>query len=387
MDAETKVAAKRAWLARAGHALIEASENEGCGMLLVRWLRFLTLWTTLLYIAVLVGLTLVSSWVGERNPTTAFLLFLPPAIWWLPALPLALMTLCLHRRALCLLALTMAWFGYDFLGWRWNLSGHEREGGNDALIVMTNNHGQHMNQSLQPFKNATQPDVIVLQESPGKASSYERSGNYAEFPFMQSVREHTILSRYPILESSALASLPGQSPKAVRFVIDWKGKQVALYSVHLHSPRETLAYQKWGPFLYGILGLPGTPWAEKRQRLQQFWNGQIADAEIVLAAIRQDSLPVIAAGDFNAPHIGYIHRMITRQLKDSHAEAGQGFGLTFPGFTNNPLSAGGPWMRIDYVFYDRHWEAIQCVTEPDRPSQHRALAATLVLKDLERSPD
>lgn len=30
-------------------------------------------------------------------------------------------------------------------------------------------------------------------------------------------------------------------------------------------------------------------------------------------------------------------------------------------------------MRIDYIFYDRHWKAIECVTERDRPSQHRAL--------------
>lgn len=246
---------------------------------------------------------------------------------------------------------------------------------------MTNNHGQHNKQSLQPFKNAIQPDIIVLQETPGRAAKYRADENYRELPHTENLREHTILSRYPILESSQLPALPGASPKAVRFVIDWHGKQVAIYSVHLHSPRDTLGYQKWGPFLYGVLGLPGTPWAEKRQRLQQFWDRQIADAQIVLHAVREDPLPAIIAGDFNAPHVGYIHRLMTRELGDSHDRSGRGFGLTFPGYTRNPLSLGGPWMRIDYVFYNKQWEAIQCVTEPKRASQHRAVAATLVLKN------
>lgn len=383
MAAETQAPIPRKpWLSRIGHALIEASEKRDTGALLFAWARVATFWITLIYILGLLGLTLSLSRIGEQNPTTAFLLFVPPAVWWLPALPLALLTLVFHRKAFFLLLLVMGWFGYDFLGWRFgggHGSGESRD--SNSFVVLTNNHGQHMNQSLQPFKNAIQPDVIVLQETPGRAAKYAMDENYSEFPYTQSLSEHTILSRFPILEGTRLPALPNRSSKAVRFVIDWQGKHIAVYSVHLHSPRDTLGYQKWGAFLYGILGFPGSPWEERRQSLQRFWDGQIADANIVLKAIENDPLPVIAAGDFNAPHKGYIHRLVTQQLGDSHAEVGNGFGLTFPGVTNNPLSAGGPWMRIDYVFYDRRWQAINCVTEPDRPSQHRALAATLVLKD------
>ena len=93
--------------------------------------------------------------------------------------------------------------------------------------------------------------------------------------------------------------------------------------------------------------------------------------------MREDALPVILVGDFNSPHVGYVHRLITRDMGDAHDAAGDGFGWTFPGSTHNPLSAGGPWMRIDYVFYSRHWRAVKCITEPERASQHRALTATL----------
>ena len=34
-------------------------------------------------------------------------------------------------------------------------------------------------------------------------------------------------------------------------------------------------------------------------------------------------------------------------------------------------------MRLDYVFHDRRWEAVNSITEKDRPSQHRATMATL----------
>lgn len=370
MEPDSSPPVNNALLARTGRAMIAASENQGCFSALVKW-------SVLLYSVGLLGFMFILSGVGERNVTTAFLLFLPPSLWVLPAAPLALAALLLHRKALVVLILALLWFGYGVLGWR---AGSTAPVDEEVLKVMTYNRGQNMNQSMKPFKDATGPDIIVLQEAYGRAAGYAADPDYGEFTQTRNVGEHTILSRYPILEEKMLPALPGQSPKAVRFVIDWKGRQVAVYSVHLQSPREVLGYQMRGSFLYGIIGLPGTPFAAKRQTLQAFWDGQIADAELVLKAVREDALPAIVAGDFNSPHLGYVHRLITSDLGDSHASAGKGFGLSFPGSTHNPLSGGGPWMRIDYVFYSSHWQAAQCITEAKRPSQHRALTSTLVLK-------
>lgn len=357
--------------------MVDASENQGCWPLMYRWLRRLTFASVLLYAAGLIVLMLAMSRLGERNVATAFLLFLPPSVWWLPALPLALAALIFHRRALIGLMLVMVWFGYGFLGWRW---GNEPATGGEVLKVMTYNRGQHMNQSLQPFKQLTQPDIIVFQEAYGRAAGFKASEEYSEFIDARNVLEHTIVSRYPILEEKPLPALPGKSPKAIRFVIDWKGRQIAVYSVHLQTPREVLRYQMRGAFIYGLLGFPGSPWEDKKKNLQTFWDDQIADAQIVLKSVREDPLPAIVAGDFNSPSMGYVRRRIAQELGDSHDSAGSGFGWSFPGTTHNPLSAGGPWMRIDYVFYSRHWEALQCITEEKRPSQHRALTATLRLK-------
>lgn len=377
MESEPKVPASKSWSSRLGHALIAQSENKGCLPLLYRVLKHLTFWTVVFYCLALILVMSLLSHVGERNVTTAFLLFVPPSVWWLPALPLAAAALLLHRRALLLLLVMMLWFSHSFLGWRSGGDTPETTPKEGQLRVMTYNRGQHMNQSLQPFKNATRPDILVFQEAFGKAAGFAAAEEYAEFTHTRSVGEHTLLSRFPILEEKELPALPGKPSKAVRFVLDWNGRHIALYSVHLQTPREVLEHQMRGSFLYGVLGFPGTPWAEKRQKMQTFWDDQIADAQLVLKAAREDSLPVILAGDFNSPHVGYVHRLMAAELGDAHDQTGGGFGWSFPGVTRNPLSAGGPWMRIDYVFFGKSWKAVACVTEPKRPSQHRAVMAVL----------
>jgi endonuclease/exonuclease/phosphatase (EEP) superfamily protein YafD len=249
-----------------------------------------------------------------------------------------------------------------------------------TLSVMTYNRGESRNQSLQPFKQATQPDVLLLQDAANRTAGYLRSPEYAEFIHGSSVGEFTILSKFPVKEARLLPpAAPARQARAARFVIEWQGRLVSIYSVHLMTPRDSLRSYARGAFLWGVLALPGTPWVAKRQHYQEFWDGQMADARAILDAVRSDAHPCVVAGDFNSPSLGYTHRLISRELGDSHMEAGAGFGFTFPGDTRNPLSLRGPWMRIDYVFHDRHWLVQECVTERDRPSQHRAVVAKLSL--------
>ena len=42
-------------------------------------------------------------------------------------------------------------------------------------------------------------------------------------------------------------------------------------------------------------------------------------------------------------------------------------GIRSPELPVIPLSRGGPWMRIDYVFGDKEWEPVWCITEKRRP--------------------
>lgn len=321
-------------------------------------------------------------WVGEANITTAFLLYLPPLGWFLPVIPLLGVSLLLYQRVFLALCGWVLFVSFYVLDYRLGHSGVPDDGDHEPreISVMTYNRGQHMNQSLQPFKQATRPDLLVFQDSPNRAEIFLRTPDYAEFSHGGSVGEFTLLSRYPILEKTLLPleAVPKQT-RFARFVVDWQGHLISVYAVHLKSPREVLNSYSRGAFLWGLLGLPGTVGETKRKQYQVFWDEQIKDAERVLSAARHDPHPCILAGDFNAPSLGRIHRLITHEMTDTHQAAGDGFGFSFPGVTRNPLSFGGPWLRIDYIFHDPRWQTLQCITEPDRPSQHRAVVARLRL--------
>lgn len=342
--------------------------------------RQLVFWLTWLCFLLIFALWGSMRWIGEQNITTAFLLFLPPLGWLLPLIPIVLLALLFNWRCLGALLVLIAFISWGWLGWRSPVFRSSNVCSSATLSIMTYNRGESRNQSLQPFIKATLPDVLVMQDAANRLEGYLRSPEYAEFKHGASAGEHVILSKYPVKETLMLppASL-GRLARVARFVIEWQGRLVSIYSVHLMTPRDALKSHARGAFLWGVLALPGTPWAAKRKHYQEFWDGQIADVRAMIDKVRADPNPSVMAGDFNSPHLGYTHQMMTRELGDSHAEVGSGFGFTFPGDTRNPLSLRGPWLRIDYIFHDRRWQAVECITEHDRPSQHRAVVAKLCL--------
>jgi len=340
--------------------------------------------TCLAYVACLAALLAALRLSGEANVTTAFLLFLPRATFLLPLVLLLPLALIVSRRLALVLSASCAAIGLAGSGLPLRLVAADGMGGDSppALAVLSYNRGQHQGQSLQPFKELVMPDVIALQEAPGRAEGYEGAEGYEEFVSFSSIGEHSLLSRYPIVAQELVGGggEGGGGAFAARFVIDFGGRAVAIYSVHLPTPRGELRSYRRGAFLWGVLGLPGTPWAEKRRGYQGWWDERIGEARELLQRLEAEELPALVVGDFNAPAGGYIHGLLRGALRDAHLEAGVGLGYTFPGTTRNPLSGGGPWMRIDYLFCDRHWEVEWCVTERERPSQHRAVAAGFRLR-------
>lgn len=359
----------------------------------LRWLwKWLWMWAgrlaltgLIVWLVCLIALLVLFRWPGEANPFTAFLLYLPPSLWCLPGLALIPLALILRfRLALVLSAATVLILG---LGSGWRFGGPfepppPSERTPDSLMVLTNNRGQGGGHSLRPFMNRVQPDVMLFQESSGRAASYLRDQGYAAFAHGQSLGEFTILSRFPITAAN-LVEVPVDDRAvkyACRFEMDWDGRRVAIYNVHFPSPRGALLSMRGGAFLYG-LPIPTERWRKRRQQVVTFWERHLALAEDLVRRLKAEPLPFVVGGDFNSPHFGRVHHRLRQVTTDAHHAAGDGFGFTFPGQTRNPLSLGGPWMRIDGVFVSPTWQVKGCWTEPDRPSQHRAVAAFLTLEE------
>lgn len=329
----------------------------------------------------------IFGWVGESNLALAFFSYLPPTIWLLPALvslPAAL--LGWRPRILVIQILLVGGFFLFFMDYKWGGATKSDLGPEKALTVMTFNRGQQGKQSLKPFKKSVAPDILAFQDAARRGRRYAKDPAYQDLPHVGEEGEYSILSRYPIVSSEPITldttlgeGQPGSRKVAARFVIDYEGSKVALYNVHFYTPRSAIRSYIRGPFLYGVLGVPGTEWGNKRETYESYWDTRLEQVSEFLERVDSDPLPVLVVGDFNIPDYGRAYRLMRNELGDAHDAAGSGYGFTFPGTTRNPLSLFGPWLRIDYLFHGPEWEAVASVTESDRKSQHRAVAATFVL--------
>ena len=151
--------------------------------------------------------------------------------------------------------------------------------------------------------------------------------------------------------------------KSMRHVVKMEGRDIAVYNLHMPTPRFALTGKSEG----GTVA--ADHWAEQRSLIQQ-----------ALERMESDPLPVIALGDWNVPARGPLYRRMTRKLTDAHAEAGIGHGFTAPGDMRGWWSLGKSWLRLDYILSSGEWEPMRCVTEPASKAQHGAVFAELRLR-------
>ncbi len=361
-------------------ALQNADSRRTFARILSRTLRLTLGAITLIFILVLLVLAILLHWWAEKNVSLAFFSYLPPHLWILPLPFLLLPSLLVSRKLALVQLLTAALFVFLFMDWQ-PLKKPAPPSDTPTLSILSYNRGQSRNQSLRPYKSRVQPDVLVLQSAAHRARRYAVAEGYQDLPYNAEAGEFVILSKFPVT-SRKLINLPvGERDHdvAARFEIDFHGTPVAVYNVHLPTPRDVLAYYRRGAFLYGIIGLPGTPWAAKRAANQRFWDHRVELATALAAILREEPLPCIAAGDFNMPDHGMVYHRFAQALNDAHEEAGRGLGYTFPGYTRNPLTLRGPWLRLDYAFSSDAWKTRAFETEKGRASQHRAVAAVFSL--------
>ncbi len=150
---------------------------------------------------------------------------------------------------------------------------------------------------------------------------------------------NAILSRFEVKDSASLA-LPqagGKFPRgAVHAVLDVYGADVSVY---------------------------GTHWDHRTS------GARVAQARYLADRIRDDDLPTLIAGDFNAgPTSAPLQTIRSAGLGDVWA-VGEGSGATVP--------AGAPRARIDFVLHDGWFSPLQATVLRSAVSDHRAVWARL----------
>jgi len=326
------------------------------------------LWFTWAAIVLLVGLTHL---VGENFWPFAILVYAPPQMWLIFLTVVSAASWKVARR-LALLSLGTALFIAGPL-WEWRTHRPSVIALSDkgaTLRVLTVNRGDHHEHSMAAYVMQQQPDVIAMQDSMFTRAWVPNAPEYAALTHQSRVGEFLLLSRFPITQTQLITTpLPPYRAhfKGARFQIDFHGRPVAVYNVHLPSPRPHLLHAGSHPSKASL------------DSLCLYWSDHGALVEDLLKRIESESLPAIALGDWNQPAVGPRYRRLIRHLQDSHAQAGLGYGWSFPGDLWTPFTLGQAWLRLDLVLCSKDWRVQRSEVEPESESQHCAVSAVLQL--------
>jgi endonuclease/exonuclease/phosphatase (EEP) superfamily protein YafD len=321
-------------------------------------------------------------WLAQSNALTAFLGYLPIHLFFLPLPFAALLALPWSPwrsiAIFCIAILGAAWVG----GW----SSHDSQSHKPQLgelRLLSWNRGQGRHTSLRSLIAQTQPDVILLQDA--KLSHYATRGEYGDYPWIEGHGEFVTLSRWPILSLKPLqpelrAGLKTtQQAWGLSMELDFNGRRIEVVSVHAPSPRGHLFSLLRGSAAWGVLGLlPVTDWRLRKAALETYWDPYFEFFSRLSSDRINSTKPVVVAGDFNCPAFGPIYRSLSTIWRDCHQIAGSGFGHTFPGNANHPLTLFQPWLRLDAAHVSAQWEVLRCRTLAT-DAQHLPLCVDLRL--------
>ena len=240
----------------------------------------------------------------------------------------------------------------------WNLGcqaaepGHARaHRGRPVLRVITANCDNGPLPELAEWK----PDILFLQDaSPVLAERIAREtfGGAARVHFHET---NAIATRWQLVEGAAVA---GQRAHRVTVRMP-DGRVLVCVNVHLLSAATDLGFWR------------RRVWTEHRVNRVV----RIHELRRILDWVEPvtHEVPVVFAGDFNAPPDDPVYRLFDPGFCDAHREAGKGWGNTSP--------RRFPILRIDRIHTTRHFTPVRCATRVARASDHRFVVADLVLAE------
>jgi len=184
-------------------------------------------------------------------------------------------------------------------------------------------------------------DVLCFQEFPRKKGLLDRVAKSTglDYYYKPDKVALAIFSKYPITNKAVVDQGNNGS---IYTSIDYKGKSLNIYNVHLKSNRVSDEANK-------VI-------EEKDLREKRTWLGirsvlrkikyaskvRADQARKIAAHIQKKKNKVILCGDFNETPQSYAYRILSDGLKDSFCERGAGMGSTYAGKI--------PALRIDYIF-------------------------------------
>jgi endonuclease/exonuclease/phosphatase (EEP) superfamily protein YafD len=211
-----------------------------------------------------------------------------------------------------------------------------------------------------------QPDIIALQEISYQLGRRLPETLQKQYPYQHiyaagSTLSLAMLSRYPILVTDQDTRLAGCHCLEVQIKRD--GRTITLINVHVWRP--SIYIDRDGRF-------PSV------RRFDPSQQKPIFDA--LLTRIGAIQTPLLVMGDFNTGERQPNYRRLRQVLEDAFVTAGWGMGYTYPANLVDPRIKPPPFVRIDHIFYNNHWQAQAAWSGRLPESDHGFVVADLALR-------
>lgn len=183
-----------------------------------------------------------------------------------------------------------------------------------------------------------------------------------------------IFSKYPIIRQSSVKPDNG-GPYSIYCDINIKGKVVRFFCCHLESIRLPNKESRLGKLLHTSLEQEkvSEEMSEISSSLKVAYKKRAGQVKYVSSYINASPYPVVVCGDFNDTPNSYAYKKVRGELSDAYMACGNGVGTTYNG--------GLPFLRIDYIFYDKKLMAGDFVRSKVLFSDHYPISCSLALKD------
>jgi endonuclease/exonuclease/phosphatase (EEP) superfamily protein YafD len=308
--------------------------------------------------------------VGERSWAVMLLLYVPRALFLLPAVAIGLLLLRTGQRRLlwtqAICAMLVLW---PLMGLHIALPRRER---GVSLRLLTYNvwAGALGAEAIRREVLEARPDVVLFQATTQAADDAFRGPAFRGWA-VRRAGPYSIATRYRIDEVEVPTEAPSSNgPPFVRFLVETPLGPIDVFSIHPQSLRGTFSALPPGCSWRRTLRDGCAVLALRKNRAQR--ERQVR--AVAEAAARSQNLVVIA-GDINLPGMSRLQERELGRYQDGFLEAGTGFGYTFPA---NGFAA---WLRLDRILAGPGLRFAAFGVGGDGGSDHRPVWA-----DVQREP-
>jgi endonuclease/exonuclease/phosphatase family metal-dependent hydrolase len=311
-----------------------------------KWLRRAAAALAVSYVAGLAAAVLILRLGGERFWVTTVLLYLP-RIAFLAPLPFAAVGLwafgprkLLYSQIVAALLVLFPLMGFVLPSL---LPGAQASGPGFRVLSFNVDSMKEGSARVAAAIERENPDIVLLQEYWGGQGEFvERL--HRTFATVHVSTQFIVATRFAMVNVTDPQRIPyygsARSPRFMRYVLTTPLGPVAVYNVHPVSPRFGLYTLRGQGLRHEILS--GRLFAAARSGpIREDTGLRVLQVRAVASLAKQETLPVLVAGDTNLPSLSPTLSEHLSWLTDGFGSAASGLGYTFP--------SRRPWMRIDRI--------------------------------------